>query len=46
MSKSDAQFRTREAEAALGSVAGYGGGIEAVIEKGGTTNNQIIKLKN
>jgi RHS repeat-associated protein len=42
--KPGAQFITREAESAPGSAPGSGGGVEAVIQKGGTTNNQITKV--
>jgi RHS repeat-associated protein len=43
--KSGVKYVTREAPIAPGAPAGAGGGIEAVVEKGGTTGNLIIPIK-
>ena len=43
--KKGAKFITRKAPVEQGAPAGAGGGIEAVVETGGTTGNVIIPIK-
>jgi RHS repeat-associated protein len=43
--KRGASYITREAPIAPGAPAGAGGGIEAVVERGGTTGNIITQVK-
>jgi RHS repeat-associated protein len=43
--KQGASYITREAPIAPGAPAGSGGGIEAVVEQGGTTGNVIIPIQ-
>lgn len=43
--KEGAKFVTREAPIAPGAPAGAGGGIEAVVEEGGTVGNKITPIK-
>ncbi len=43
--KNGANYITREAPTMQGAPAGAGGGIEAVVEKGGTIGNVITPIK-
>jgi hypothetical protein len=43
--KNGAQYVTREATIAPGAPAGAGGGVEAVVQQGGTTGNVITQIK-
>jgi hypothetical protein len=42
--RNGAKYITREAPVEQGAPAGAGGGIEAVVEQGGTTGNKIIPI--
>ena len=43
--KSGAKYITREAPTMQGAPAGAGGGVEAVVQQGGTTGNVITPIK-
>ena len=43
--KEGAKYITREAPIAPGAPAGSGGGVEAVVQQGGTTGNVITQIK-
>jgi hypothetical protein len=43
--KPDGKFITREAPTAPGAAPGAGGGVEVVVEQGGTTGNVVKPIK-